>query len=255
MPTFIKCYAVDDEPLALDTVCEFIDQTPYLQLTGRYRSALQVLRALAAPTEPAVDLIFLDIQMPQLSGLDLARVLDHRPDEVKPRVIFTTGASQFALEGHRVAALDFLVKPFNYEDFARASLRAKAYFDLTRRAAPPIALVPTEPVASLPADHVYLKVGYQLVRVDFADLLYAEGFDDHVKVHRRSAARPLLAHITLKALEEKLPAQLFQRVHRSYIVALGHLLSLTRTSVQIGEQWVPVSERYRPALEQVLNGR
>ena len=203
--TTLRCIAVDDEPLALGLVCAFIEQTPFLALVGRYASAVEALRGLHEL--PAVAVIFLDIQMPDLNGLELARVLDRGPG-AGPRIIFTTAYNQFALEGYRVDALDYLVKPFNYEEFLRAAAKARAYAEL-RQAPPPVAPLPTAPLPAPPApepedDYLFLKIEYHLVRVAYDDILYIEGLKDYVKVHLLSALKPLLSLTSLKALEEKL---------------------------------------------------
>lgn len=241
----LNCIAVDDEPLALKLVCTFIEQTPFLQLAGRYSKAVEALKALSQPTKP-VDLLFLDIQMPDLNGLELARLLDRGPGGPSPRVIFTTAFNQYALEGFRVDALDYLLKPFNYEEFLRAATKAKAYAELLQ--APPSAAP-----APVPAnDHLYLKVEYQLVRVNFRDILYIEGLKDYIKVYRQGEAKPLLALSSMKAMEDALPTQQFMRVHRSYIIGLNHIKAITRGTVQIGNETIPVSDRYREAFDQLF---
>ena len=240
----LTCLAVDDEPLALGLVCAFIEKTPFLQLKGRFSSAVEALQStLAGP----VDLLFLDIQMPDLTGLELARLLErtHRGGR-QPRIIFTTAFDQFALDGFRVDAVDYLLKPFNYEEFLRAASKARHYAELLSRSqpAPPASLAPSpSPVSD---DYLFLKVEYQLVRVAHADIRYIEGLKDYVKVYRQSdPAKPLLSLTSLKALEEKLPPRQFMRVHRSYIVALDHISAVTRSSIQIGATTIPVSDQYR----------
>jgi two-component system response regulator LytT len=232
----LKCIAVDDEPLALGLVCAFIEQTPFLELTGRYANAIEALRGLH---EQTVDLIFLDIQMPDLTGIELARVLDRGQPGARPRIIFTTAFNQFALEGFRVDALDYLVKPFNYEEFLRAANTAQPYFDLLRQPALPAAPAAPE------EEYLFLKVEYQLVRLAFRDILYIEGLKDYVKVHLQSEAKPVLSLTSLKALEEKLPASRFMRVHRSFIVALDKIKAVSRNIVQIGDVSIPVSDQFK----------
>lgn len=238
------CIAVDDEPLALGLVSAFIEKTPFLKLAGRYSSAVEALQGLQQHT---VDVIFLDIQMPELTGIELARVLDHLP--VKPRIIFTTAFNHFALEGYKVDALDYLLKPFNYEEFLRAANKAKAYVELLQRTAPGAAPAPTEPEE----DYLFLKVEYQLVRVPLADVLYIEGLKDYVKVYRHGEPKPLLSLTSLKALEEKLPARRFMRVHRSFIVALDKIGAVTRNTIQIGTITIPVSDQYKEHFTQFLS--
>lgn len=239
----LTCIAVDDEPLALGLVCAFIQQTPFLSLVGQYNNAIQALKGLHA--QP-VDVIFLDIQMPDLTGIELARVLEKGQPGKGPRVIFTTAFNQFALESYRVDALDYLVKPFNYEEFLRAATKAKAYFDLIQ-VTPAPALPPAE------EEYLFLKIEYQLVRVAFHDILYIEGLKDYVKVHLQSETKPLLSLTSLKALEEKLPSRRFMRVHRSYIVALDKIKAITRNTVQINDITIAVSDQYKENFNQFLS--
>jgi len=240
----ILCFAVDDEPLALGLVCSFIEQTPFLRLAGRYASAVAALNALHE--QPEVRLLFLDIKMPDLSGMELARVLLGSGQ----RVIFTTAFNHYALEGFRVDALDYLLKPFNYEEFLRAALKARTFFSPAAGALPA-----SQPAALLlpPEDHLYLKVEYQLVRVMLADILYVEGLKDYVKVHLASAARPLLSLTSLRSMEGKLPAGKFMRIHRSYIVGLDHVAAVGRGTVQLRQETLPVSDGYREAVDQFFS--
>ncbi|GAA4348026.1 LytTR family DNA-binding domain-containing protein [Hymenobacter saemangeumensis] len=238
--TTLKCIAVDDEPLALDLVCAFIRQTPFLELVGRYGSGIEALRGLHEH-KGTVDLAFLDIQMQELTGLELARVLG--PDG--PRIVFTTAFSQYAVEGYRVDALDYLVKPFNYEEFLRAATKARNYVE--RQQASQEAAPATE------EDHLFLKAEYQLVRVAFDDILYVEGLKDYVKVHLKSTPKPLLSLMSLKTMEEKLPPRRFLRIHRSFIVALDKIEAVRRLTVQIGGFTIPVGDQYKDAFMQFLS--
>lgn len=239
----LSCIAVDDEPLALGLVSAFIEKTPFLQLTGRFNSAVEALQHLL---QHPVDVIFLDIQMPDLTGLELARVLERSNRGAHTtRIIFTTAFDQFALDGYRVDALDYLLKPFNYEEFLRAASKARQYFELVQRTeSAPVVLAPAAP-AEVADDYLFLKVEYQLVRIAYSDILYIEGLKDYVKVYRQSDTKPLLSLTSLKALEEKLPARHFMRVHRSFIVSLDRIDAVTRNSVQIGPTTIPVSDQYK----------
>nr|WKN39721.1 LytTR family DNA-binding domain-containing protein [Tunicatimonas sp. TK19036] len=244
----LKCIAVDDEPYALDMVCTYIKQTPFLELTGQFTGAIDALKALH---EQSVDLIFLDIQMPDLSGIELARVLDHGRDLSGPRIIFTTAYDQFALEGYRVDALDYLLKPFSYEEFLRAVTKAQAYAELSRT---PESNTPhTESRTDSEDEFLFLKVEYQLVRVAFSDIRYIQGLKDYVKVYLQNSTKPLLSLISMKALEEKLPSRRFMRIHRSYIISLDKIEAVSRGSVQIGNESIPVSNQYKEQFNQFIN--
>lgn len=248
----LTCIAVDDEPLALGLVCAFIEKTPFLRLVGRYSSAVEALQGTLS--EP-VDVIFLDIQMPDLTGLELARILERSNRGAQTtRIIFTTAFDQFALDGFRVDALDYLLKPFNYEEFLRAASKARQYFELVYRTEPAlVALPPAAPVDVADA-YLFLKVEYQLVRIAYVDILYIEGLKDYVKVYRQSDPdRALLSLTSLKALEEKLPANQFMRVHRSFIVALNRINAVTRNSVQIGSVIIPVSDQYKETFNEFIS--
>ena len=248
----LTCIAVDDEPLALGLVCAFIEKTPFLRLVGRYSSAVEALQGTLS--EP-VDVIFLDIQMPDLTGLELARILERNSRGAHTtRIVFTTAFDQFALDGFRVDALDYLLKPFNYEEFLRAASKARQYFELVYRTeSAPVSLPPAVPV-DVADDYLFLKVEYQLVRIAYADILYIEGLKDYVKVYRKSDPdRALLSLTSLKALEEKLPVGQFMRVHRSFIVSLKQISAVTRNSVQIGSIIIPVSDQYKEVFNEFIS--
>jgi DNA-binding LytR/AlgR family response regulator len=237
----INCIAVDDEPLALGLVCAFIEQTPFLNLIGRYSSAVEALVGLQ---DQKVDLIFLDIQMPNLNGMELARVLDSRGAN-KPRIIFTTAYNQFAIEGYRVDALDYLLKPFNYEEFLHASNKALSYFELVNRSNSAATTTAAEPAEE--EEYLFLKIEYQLVRIALNEIMYIEGLKDYVKIYLQDKEKPLLSLTSLKALEEKLPSKRFMRVHRSFIVSLNKINSITRNALQIGKVNITVGDQYKEA--------
>jgi len=242
----LNCIAVDDEPLALGLVCSFIEKTPFLRLAGSFSSGVKALEMIH---EQQVDLIFLDIQMPDLTGIQLARILDKKPGAAGPRVIFTTAFNNFALEGYKVDALDYLLKPFNYEEFLGAANKAMAYAELVRpgQEAPAVAPVAEED------EYIFLKVEYQLVRVATRDIVYIEGLKDYAKVYLEGNPKPILTLITLKAMEQKLPEKLFMRVHRSYIVALDKIRSVNKNSLNLGELNITVGEQYKEAFNAYLS--
>jgi DNA-binding LytR/AlgR family response regulator len=230
----LQCIAVDDEPLALGLVCAFIEKTPFLTLAGRYSSAVEALQVIH---NQQIDLIFLDIQMPDLTGIELARVIE-RAGNKAPRIIFTTAFNQYALDGFRVDAIDYLLKPFNYEEFLRAASKAQAYAELLQKAS-------SAGSGENKDEYLFLKVEYQLVRIAYDDILYTEGLKDYVKVHLKSDPKPILSLTSLKALEEKLPASKFMRVHRSFIVNLDKISAVTKNTIQIGSITIPVSDQYK----------
>ncbi len=244
----LNCIAVDDEPLALGLVTSFIAQTPFLNLVGKFSSAVEALKAVHSQK---IDVIFLDIQMPDLNGIELARVLDNSKGD-KPRIIFTTAYNQFALEGYKVDALDYLLKPFNYEEFLHAATKALNYAELVQRSNIP-ATAAAAPEERIEDEYLFLKVEYQLVRIALSDILYIEGLKDYVKVWLKSQEKPVLSLTSLKSLEEKLPAKKFMRVHRSFIVSLDKINSITRNALQIGKVNITVGDQYKDAFSQFLS--
>lgn len=240
----LNCIAVDDEPLALGLVCSFIEQTPFLHLAGSFSSGVTALTMIH---EQKIDLIFLDIQMPDLTGIQLARILDRQPGSNGPRVIFTTAFNNFALEGYKVDALDYLLKPFNYEEFLIAANKGRAYAELVN---------PAQQVAiqsEKEEEYIFLKVEYHLVRVAIKDILYIEGLKDYVKVYLENADKAILTLTSLKVLEQKLSAKIFMRVHRSYIVSLEKVNSVTKNSLNIGSLSITVGEQYKDAFNTYLS--
>ena len=242
----LNCIAVDDEPLALGLVCAFIKQTPFLNLAGSFSSGVKAMEMIH---DQQIDLIFLDIQMPDLTGIQLARILERQPGTAGPRVIFTTAFNNFALEGYKVDALDYLLKPFNYEEFFTAANKGRAYAELLKTAKSENTLQPAEQ----DGEYIFLKVEYQLVRVAIKDIVYIEGLKDYVKVYLENATKPILTLTSLKALELKLPAKQFMRIHRSYIVALDKIQSVTKNSVNISEISVTVGEQYKEGFSAYLS--
>lgn len=243
----LNCIAVDDEPLALGLICSFIEQTPFLSLKGKFSSGVKALEMIH---EEEIDLIFLDIQMPDLTGIQMARILDRQPGSGGPRVIFTTAFNNFALEGYKVDALDYLLKPFNYEEFLIAANKGRAYAELLKPAQPAVS---PALAAEQDGDFIFLKVEYQLVRVATKDIIYIEGLKDYVKVYLENTSRPILTLTSLKALEQKLSAKMFMRVHRSYIVALDKIQSVTKNSLNIGEISITIGEQYKDAFSAYLS--
>lgn len=240
----IKCIAVDDEPLALELVAKFIDQTSFLSLEEKFDNAIQALGYL---NQHDVDLVFLDIQMPDLSGMELARILDGKNSVKKPRIIFTTAYNQFAIEGYKVDALDYLLKPFSYEEFLKASTKAYQFFENFRN--------PNNEKKDPENqnDYIFLKVEYQLVKVMLKDITHVEAYKDYVKVHLLDKPNPLLSLTSMKNMEGILPKDKFMRIHRSFIINLEHIDSVSRNVVKIGNHQIAVSENYKEVFLEFMN--
>ena len=233
----LRCIIVDDEPLAVKMLEGFVARTPFLELAGSYNDpvlALSEIRTLAP------ELVFLDIQMPDLDGMELSRML---PPET--RVIFTTAFKQYAFESYEVSALDFLLKPIRYQKFLEAAQKAQEWFALKDAAS-------TGPVAEEKTS-AFIKVDGALRKVDFADILFVEGMRDYVMFHLASARQPLVTHLTMKAVEELLPSKTFMRIHRSFVVNLVHIQSVTpQGDLKVGDSLLHVSEGYKDAFDAYL---
>ena len=210
----LNCAIIDDEPLAVELMAGYVRKTPFLTLCGSFGSGSAAFDMLR---DRPVDLLFCDIQMPGLSGMELSRMLP-----ADTRVIFTTAFSRYAVEGFRVNAVDYLLKPISYADFLAAANKALAWFELKNRAETPL------PAAA-------------------PQILYIEGLKDYVKIHVEEETHPVLTLTSLKSLEEQLPADRFVRVHRSFIVQPSKIRSIERNRIVFGKEYIPVSENYRQA--------
>lgn len=242
----LNCVAIDDEPLALELVGKFIEQTAFLKLTGKFSNAIE---ALSFINQQEVQLIFMDIQMPDLSGMELARVLDGKKKSDQTRIIFATAYHQFAIEGYKVDALDYLLKPYSYEEFLNAATKAFAYFErLNKEGKSEI-----KEAEKLNPDYIFLKVEYQLVKVQLKDIAYVEAYKDYVKVHLISKPNPILSLTSLKSMEELLPADQFMRVHRSFIVGLDHIESVSKNVINIGNQSIAVGDNYKESFLEFMS--
>ncbi len=234
----IKCAIIDDEPLALDLLESYVKRTPFLSFSGRYSSAVHALQGL---TVNPVDLIFVDIQMPELDGIEFSKMLVGHT-----RVIFTTAFSQYALEGYRVNALDYLLKPVSYLMFCEAANKALEWFKAVEAA--------QDPVNVREEDHdcIFVKSEYKLLRLYFNDILYVEGLKDYVKIHLESQKKPILSLMNMKTLEEHLPATLFRRIHRSFIVNMSKVNVLERGQIIFGDKRISISDTYKKDIQDYL---
>ncbi|MBU3813166.1 MAG: LytTR family DNA-binding domain-containing protein [Candidatus Bacteroides intestinipullorum] len=233
----MTCVIVDDEPLALDLLESYVRKTPFLELAGKYSSAVQALRELS---DRGADLMFLDIQMPELSGLEFSKMLP--PDT---RIIFTTAFDQYALDGYKVNALDYLLKPISYVDFLRAADKALHWYERTRPDAP----------RDEEIDSIFVKSEYKLVQVELRRILYVEGLKDYVKIYEEDNPKPILSLMSLKVMEDLLPASQFMRVHRSYIVRKDKIRIIDRGRIVFGKAYIPISDSYKPAFQEYLDRR
>jgi len=235
----IRCLAIDDEILALDLLEDNIKKIPFLELVQTCRSALEAMEVLR---NQAIDLIFLDIQMPDISGIQLLRSLHHRP-----MVIFTTAYSKYATEGFDLDVIDYLLKPYSFERFLKAVNKVHEYMDLRERAT---SQTSAREIMTSP-NFLFVKADYKLYKINLKDILYVEGLKDYVKVY--VSEKPIVTQISMKALEEKLPSQDFIRVHRSFIVAFDKIDFIQKHMLTIGKKEIPISEHYRDQLFKIIN--
>jgi DNA-binding LytR/AlgR family response regulator len=245
----LRCIAVDDEPLALQLLTDYIRKVPFLELVAACEDAFQAARALQ---EKTVDLIFMDIQMPGLTGLQFIQSLAKRP-----MIILVTAYKKFATEGFDLDVVDYLVKPVGLDRFMKACYKAQELYQLRSAPAAGPAASPAPASAANPAgtapqpDYFFVNSDYSLVKVVFADIVWIEGSGDYQKIHLKSAARPLLVRTNAKTLESELPADKFLRIHKSYIIAIAAITAIRKNSVFIGELELPIGDTYRETLRRI----
>ena len=237
----ISCIIVDDEPMARNLVESYVAKTPYLVLKQTCASALDAMEFLQSE---AVDLLFLDIQMPDLSGIEFSKMLPKHT-----RVIFTTAFDQYALEGFKVEALDYLLKPFDYAEFLAAANKARTWFELIKGKEQSTA----SSSASPDKEFLFVKSEYKQLRIKLTDVLYFEGLKDYIKIWLKDNPKPILTLMSLKSLEEELQESQFMRVHRSFIVSLKNIETIERNQIEINNQRITISEQYKPKFLEFVN--
>jgi DNA-binding LytR/AlgR family response regulator len=232
----LSCIIVDDEPLALDLVEGYVLKTPFLDLKGKCLNAFEAMKILV---EQKVDLIFLDIQMPDMNGIDFSKTLAR-----DTKVIFTTAFRDYAFDGFKVDAIDFLLKPFNYAEFLKAANKAQERIALHQEK------------ISIPSnsntDFIFVKSEYRQVKITLSEVYYFEGLKDYIKIWLSSQPKPVLTLMSLKTLEEELPADKFMRVHRSFIIALDKIKAVERGQIVIHDQRITLAEQYKEKFNQFI---
>ena len=240
----LRCIAVDDEPLALQLLTDYIRKVPFLELVAACEDAFQAARVLQ---ENSVDLVFIDIQMPGLTGLQFIQSLARRP-----MIILVTAYKKFATEGFDLDVVDYLVKPVGLDRFMKACNKAQELHQLRAvSSAPPSAPPGTAAGSAQQPDYFFVNSDYSLVKVVFSDIVWIEGSGDYQKIHLKSAARPLLVRTNARTLEGELPADKFLRIHKSYIIAVAAITAVRKNSVFIGELELPVGDTYRETLRRI----
>jgi DNA-binding LytR/AlgR family response regulator len=232
----LKTIAIDDEPLALKLVSDYISKTPYLELVGAFDNPLDAVDFLSGNV---ADLIFVDIQMPDLTGIEFTRSL-----EKEHKVIFTTAYEKYALEGFKLNAIDYLLKPFGYEEFLKAAGKARKTIELEANSLPSI---------EANSQFLFLKSEYKIRRINFNDILYIEGLKDYIKVFVAGEDKPVLSLNSMKSLETKLPEEKFMRVHRSFMVNLDKIETIDRSRIVFGKNYIPVSDQYKAKFQEYLD--
>lgn len=232
----IRCLAIDDEPLALQQMVAYIEKTPFLEFIAESESALDATDILQ---KEKINLMFVDINMPDLSGMDFIKSLKD-----PPKFIFTTAYDEYAIEGFKVDALDYLLKPIGYPAFLKAANKAKEWFDLKDSSS-------ESPKSN--GDFLFIKSEYRTVRVNFDDIKYIEGMKEYVRIHLTND-KPVMSLISMKKLVEQLPTSKFMRVHRSYIVNLGKVTTVERARIIFdGSTYIPISDQYKADFQQFMD--
>jgi len=232
----LKTIAIDDEPLATTLLADYITKTPFLELAGTFDNPLDAIEFLQ---NEKIDLILVDIQMPDLTGIEFVRTF-----ESNPKVIFTTAYAQYAIEGFKLNATDYLLKPFSYEEFLKAVQKAYKLAELENSAA-----------VTVEANNqfLFLKSEYKIRRINFNDILYIEGLKDYIKVFVKGDPKPILSLNSIKSIEQKLPEERFMRVHRSFIVNLEQIDTIDRSRIVFGKEYIPVSDQYKDKFQAFLD--
>ena len=233
----LNCVIIDDEPLALELLQCYVEKTPFLNLIGKYSSAVQAMNEM--PKGEKVHLMFLDIQMPGLNGLEFSKLVD-----AETRIVFTTAFGQYAIDSYRVNALDYLLKPISYADFLQSVNKATQWFELQSR---------TSAAHEEEDGFIYVKSDYKLMQIELERILYIEGLKDYIKIHVENEPKAILSLLSMKAMEEKLPADRFIRVHRSYIVQKSKIKVIDRGRIVFGKEYIPVSDSYKQELQEYIN--
>ena len=242
----IRCIAIDDEPLALRQIKSYIERLPQLEICALFSSAYKAQEVL---NSESIDLIFADINMPDMSGIDFDRGL-----QSPPMVIFTTAYSEYAIEGFRLDAVDYLLKPFSFADFERAVKKAISLFELKQLRDSQQVTAETTPAAETEScEYISIKAHYKVSLVRYSDIIYIESVGEYVRLHLTNAS-PITTLFRLKNMETALPSDRFMRVHRSYIVNLEHITGYARGRVYLdNEEYVPISGNYRDTFREYIN--
>jgi len=222
----LNCAIIDDEPLAASLLESYVKRTPFLNFIGAYNSAITAMKDIK---ENRIDLLFLDIQMPELNGLEFAKILTN-----KTKIVFTTAFSQYAIEGFKANALDYLLKPISYGEFLRVTSKALDWFQTINKQE-----------TSEKDRFFFVKSEYKLIKIKFDDILYVEGLKDYIKIYMDNGQKPIMSLMNMKKIEEYLPHPEFLRTHRSYIVHMTKIKTIDRFRIVFANEYIPISDSYK----------
>jgi DNA-binding LytR/AlgR family response regulator len=232
------CIIIDDEPLARKGLCEYIADVEFLQLVGEFDNPLKAMDLLISHS---VDVIFLDIQMPKITGLDFLKTLAN-----PPLIIFTTAYPQYAVDGFELNAVDYLLKPFSFERFWKAVIKARTLAESGKRS--------TSPPLIVDATHVFIKTDNKIVKINYSDILYVEALQNYIAVY--TTTKKHISYLTFKSVEESLPQHIFLKVHKSYLVALSKIESIEANEILIGTHHIPISRSMKDeVMDKILKGK
>ena len=236
----IRCIAIDDEPLALQQMEGYINKTPYLELVASCQSAVDAKKILE---NDRIDVIFCDINLPEINGLDFVKSLNN-----PPMVVFTTAYSEYAIEGFRLDAIDYLLKPFGLDEFNHAAEKIKMIYD-TKAAAQEVSQIDED-------DAIFLKTEYKIVRVNIANIQYIEAMSEYLRIFQGEGTRPIIVLLSMKKMEERLPSSSFMRVHRSYIINLKRIKEVSKNRIVLVDDIdIPIGDSYRDQFNAYINSK
>ena len=233
----LRCCIIDDEPLAQELIKSYVAQTPFLELVATFPSASMAVKTII---EDKLDLVFLDIQMLELNGMEFAKVI---PSDCK--IVFITAFEQYALDGFKANALDYLLKPVNYSEFIGAAKKALNWFEM----------VESSKQHKDSEEYIIVKSEYKLIQIAVSNILYIEGLKDYVKIYLEDSNSSIMSLMSLKTLEASLPQDRFMRVHRSFIVQTSKIKVIERNRIVFGKQYIPISDTYKDAFNEYVSNR
>ena len=227
----LTCIAVDDEPLALEIMKKYIAKIYFLELKGVFTDPFEAKKLLETAN---IDVLFLDIQMPDINGIEFSKIINKK----NTAVIFTTAFSEYAVEGFNVDAIDYLLKPIEYDRFLKSVYKAKEYVDYITN-------------QEVQDGYIFVKSDYQMTKINLKEIIYVEGLDDYIKIYLPQ--KSILTLMTLKTITQKLPSKEFLRIHRSYIVPISKIENISKSKVKIGDKEIPIGISYSESFFAVMD--